>query len=86
MQKNLMKVFTFITKFVKYNRMVKRLLSIIGNCNFKHFLLLFVLFFFSHQTAKADHVMGADMSYVCLGSGKYKLIIKFYREIGRAHV
>ena len=29
---------------------------------------------------KADHVMGADMGYQCLGNGRYKLIIKFYRD------
>ena len=60
--------------------MVKRLLSIIGKYNVKHLLVLLVLFVSSQQTLKADHVMGADMSYVCLGSGKYKLIIKFYRD------
>ena len=27
-----------------------------------------------------DHVMGADMGYQCLGNGRYKIIIKFYRD------
>lgn len=60
--------------------MVKRLLSILGRYNVKHLLVLMILFVSSQQALKADHVMGADMSYVCLGSGKYKLIIKFYRD------
>lgn len=29
---------------------------------------------------KATHMMGADMSYQCLGNGKYKIIAKVYRD------
>jgi hypothetical protein len=43
-------------------------------------LSLSVLSLFSDNALKADHVMGADMGYQCLGNGKYKLIIKFYRD------
>ncbi|MFN5250932.1 MAG: hypothetical protein ACK5DE_07770, partial [Bacteroidota bacterium] len=43
--------------------------------------LLALLFLFSIAgKTRADHVMGADMGYQCLGGGKYKIIIKFYRD------
>jgi len=42
------------------------------------FIVLVSFAFF--PSAKADHVMGSDMGYQCLGGGKYKLIIKFYRD------
>ena len=29
---------------------------------------------------KATHMMGADVSYKCLGNGKYKIIAKVYRD------
>ena len=29
---------------------------------------------------KATHMMGADISYRCLGGGKYKIIMKIYRD------
>jgi gliding motility-associated-like protein len=32
------------------------------------------------KPGKADHVMGADMGYKCLGNGKFKIIITFYRD------
>ena len=43
------------------------------------FILSFIFFSLS-KTVKADHVMGADMGYKCLGNGKYKIIITFYRD------
>ncbi|MBS3914773.1 MAG: gliding motility-associated C-terminal domain-containing protein [Bacteroidetes bacterium] len=46
-------------------------------------ILLSVIFLFLSFSAiklRADHVMGADMSYKCLGNGKYKIIIVFYRD------
>lgn len=40
-----------------------------------------MLFFIGNiQTSKADHVMGADMTYRCMGNDKYKIIVKFYRD------
>ena len=30
--------------------------------------------------SKATHMMGADVSYQCLGNGKYKIIAKVYRD------
>jgi gliding motility-associated-like protein len=30
--------------------------------------------------SKASHMMGADMSYKCLGNGKYKITAKIYRD------
>ena len=38
-------------------------------------LFLLILFVLSVKPAQADHVMGADMGYKCLGNGKYKIII-----------
>ncbi len=44
------------------------------------FMLLFLGSVLGMNRLKADHVMGADMSYQCLGKGKYKIIVKFYRD------
>ena len=32
------------------------------------------------KDTNASHMMGADMSYKCLGNGKYKIIAKVYRD------
>ncbi|MFZ9970917.1 MAG: hypothetical protein ACO3GK_06385 [Bacteroidia bacterium] len=47
---------------------------------FKAIWALLLILWMGIPQAKADHVMGSDMSYVCLGNGKYKIIIKFYRD------
>jgi len=45
------------------------------------FLTLFLLVLAGMiPTAKATHMMGADISYRCLGNGKYKIIAKVYRD------
>ncbi|MFM7764099.1 MAG: hypothetical protein ACKO6I_00450, partial [Sphingomonadales bacterium] len=44
------------------------------------FLLIGILALTPSSTLKADHVMGADMGYQCLGNGRYKIIVKFYRD------
>ncbi len=48
----------------------------------KRLLPLVILFLsiFSAKTTYASHMMGADMSYKCLGNGKYKIIAKVYRD------
>ena len=44
-------------------------------------ILLFLLsFFYIGNQAQATHMMGADMSYQCLGNGKYKITAKVYRD------
>jgi len=43
-------------------------------------LLLLMMFLFSFLTVQATHMMGADVSYKCLGNGKYKIIAKVYRD------
>jgi gliding motility-associated-like protein len=40
----------------------------------------FLLTFFFLISLSASHMMGADMSYICLGNGKYKIIAKVYRD------
>lgn len=46
-----------------------------------HRILVFVLMFlFTFGPSKGTHMMGADMSYQCLGNGKYKIIAKLYRD------
>jgi hypothetical protein len=42
-------------------------------------LLLLAVFAFN-KSSKATHMMGADMSYRCLGNGKYKITAKVYRD------
>ncbi|WCL82414.1 T9SS type A sorting domain-containing protein [Saprospira sp. CCB-QB6] len=45
-------------------------------------MLFFMLFLlgFSSQEAKATHVMGVDLTYVCLGNNQYKFSLQAYRD------
>lgn len=43
-------------------------------------LLLLLTLFTSINLSKASHMMGADMTYTYLGNGKYKIIVKAYRD------
>jgi gliding motility-associated-like protein len=43
-------------------------------------LLLLMSLLFTGKHVNATHMMGADMSYQCLGNGKYKIIAKVYRD------
>jgi hypothetical protein len=43
-------------------------------------LLFLFAFLFSFINAQATHMMGGDMSYQCLGNGKYKITAKIYRD------
>ena len=46
-------------------------------------LLLFVFIFVStivFNQAKATHVMGSDITYKCLGNGKYEVTVTVYRD------
>jgi gliding motility-associated-like protein len=48
---------------------------------FYKFLPLFLLFLLGMiSPSRASHMMGADMSYRCLGNGKYKITAKIYRD------
>ena len=38
------------------------------------------LFAIAAQESKATHLMGADLTYECLGSGQYRLTLKVYRD------
>jgi hypothetical protein len=47
----------------------------------KFLLLLFsLLALFGARPAQASHIMGADMQYICLGNGKYKIVASVYRD------
>jgi len=46
----------------------------------KKYILAVLGLAFSATSARASHMMGADMSYICLGGGKYKIIAKVYRD------
>ena len=43
-------------------------------------LLSLLVLIFSFITIHASHMMGADMTYKCLGNNKYKFTIKVYRD------
>ena len=43
-------------------------------------LLFFILTFSLSNISTSTHMMGGDMSYKCLGSGKYKITAKIYRD------
>ena len=44
------------------------------------FLTLLALTFFTSKNVFADHVMGADIQWKCLGNDTFKIIFKFYRD------
>ncbi|MCC6690598.1 MAG: SprB repeat-containing protein, partial [Bacteroidia bacterium] len=52
--------------------------------NFRHFLLSTLIIFCSSLPVKADHGGALDMSYRCLGGGKYEITLKFYRDCSGA--
>lgn len=39
-----------------------------------------ILSFFGLVDAKADHIIGGEFSYVCLGNGEYEFFLKIYRD------
>jgi hypothetical protein len=43
-------------------------------------IIPFLVFLFLVSQANASHLVGADMSYKSLGSGKYKITLKVYRD------
>ncbi|MBL0190043.1 MAG: gliding motility-associated C-terminal domain-containing protein [Saprospiraceae bacterium] len=43
------------------------------------FLILSISLFCINET-RATHIIGGDMSYTCLGNGRYKFILKIYRD------
>jgi gliding motility-associated-like protein len=43
-------------------------------------ILFLLIWLFSFLSVQATHMMGADVSYRCLGNGKYKIIAKVYRD------
>lgn len=51
----------------------------------KHLLLLLFILGFGVY-AFADHVVGSDILYRCLGNGKYEITFKFYRDCNGCNV
>lgn len=50
-------------------------------------LLIFLTFLAAvAHTAIADHVVGSDILYKCLGNGKYEITFKFYRDCNGCNV
>jgi hypothetical protein len=45
-----------------------------------HILLFSIFVLLSSRPVQATHVMGADLQYVCLGNGKYKIVASVYRD------
>ena len=43
-------------------------------------LLISFLLFFAFKDANATHLMGADLTYECIGAGQYRLTLKVYRD------
>lgn len=52
----------------------------------KKFLVSILLFIGCIGLSKADHVVGSDILYKCLGNGKYEIIFKFYRDCNGCNV
>ncbi len=46
---------------------------------FKRLFFLLLIFFIS-QRIFATHIVGGDISYICLGSGTYEITLKLYRD------
>ena len=47
---------------------------------FYKFLISLLLIVGTILPSRATHMMGADVSYKCLGNGKYKITAKVYRD------
>lgn len=45
-----------------------------------YIIFLMLIAAFGIQEARASHMMGGDIAYECIGPGKYKLVIKVYRD------
>ncbi|QQS27569.1 MAG: gliding motility-associated C-terminal domain-containing protein [Sphingobacteriales bacterium] len=43
-------------------------------------ILLFIILLLSSNDLRASHAMGADLTYGCLGSNQYLIILKFFRD------
>jgi len=43
-------------------------------------ILLMLVFMMSYIIVNASHMMGSDISYTCISPGKYKIILKVYRD------
>ncbi len=43
-------------------------------------IFVFISLFFCSNQVKASHAMGADLTYGCLGSNQYLIILKFFRD------
>lgn len=46
----------------------------------KLFLFSALFFFLGASNSSASHLMGAEMEYQCIGNGKYKIILRVYRD------
>ncbi len=52
----------------------------------RKFLVSILLFLSCLGYSRADHVVGSDILYKCLGNGKYEIIFKFYRDCNGCNV
>lgn len=52
----------------------------------RRLLFSIILFLFSFGISKADHVVGSDILYKCLGNGKYEITFKFFRDCNGCNV
>ncbi len=52
----------------------------------KRILTLLILFSGFFGVSKADHVVGSDIVYRCLGNGKYEITFKFFRDCNGCNV
>lgn len=44
-------------------------------------VLIFISLLFLSFKSSATHMLGADRTYACLNSNKFKLILRFYRDL-----
>ncbi len=52
----------------------------------KRILFGLIILFGSFGLSKADHVVGSDIVYRCLGNGKYEITFKFFRDCNGCNV
>lgn len=52
----------------------------------KRILFCLIILFGSFGLSKADHVVGSDIVYRCLGNGKYEITFKFFRDCNGCNV
>lgn len=68
--------------FLKTNNLPHRFVSTLFGRYFWGLLLIVGLWGATGETVRASHLVGADLTYTCLGNGQYEISLTLYRDCG----